>query len=173
MAGGGRWEGLLLVGQGEGWSSQTEQNPAKPPGKEKEVGEGGLEAGTGMGDGSAMTSQGLLPVVPSCRCTCLVQTRGPWGAGAKPPPGLLQSHFQMRGSIPAEWGSQFPALTPLQEPAQRARRHQRLRILLPAANKTYLSLPSHSPCPPLRGDRAEGPPWPSPSIAGSLPAPIE
>lgn len=43
----------------------------------------------------------------------------------------------------------FPALIshPPPKPEQRAGRHQRLQILLPAANKTYLSLPSHSPCP--------------------------
>lgn len=46
----GRWlegggeTGLLLVGQGKAKSSQTEQRPAKPPGKEEEVGEGSLDA---------------------------------------------------------------------------------------------------------------------------------
>lgn len=63
---GGRWlegggeRGLLLVGRGKGKSSQTEQRPAKPPGKEEEVGEGSLDTDMGMGNASAMTKMPLI-----------------------------------------------------------------------------------------------------------------
>lgn len=88
------------------------------------------------------------------------------GTRAETPRSFLQTHFQMRGSIPAELRSQFPALIsslpplilpPPWKPEQRAGRHQRLRILLPAANKTYLSLPRHSPCPLSGGTEQKDP----------------
>lgn len=99
-------------------------------------------------------------------------------------PEAFSKHISIQptGSLPSERRSQFPALGsslpppishPPLKPEERAGRHQRPWIQLPAANKTYLSLPGCSPCPLSGGDKPEGPPWPSPSIAGSLPATIE
>lgn len=162
---GGRWlegggeTGRLLMGRGKGKSSQTERRPAESSGKGEEVGEGSSDTDMGIGDASAMTGMPLVAehhsrVVPPTSAHALVQ------------PGGLQRHLrafskpisiQPRGSIiPSEWRSRFAALGsslpppvshPPPKPEERAGRHQRLRIWLPAANKTYLCLPSRSPCP--------------------------
>lgn len=121
-----------------------------------------------MGDSSAMTLCSLPAAAPAC------STPEGWSRDTS---RLSPNPFPSRrgGSVPAERRAQFPALTcslpaPISDPprrrqGRRAGRHQRPRILLPAANKTYLSLPSHSPWPLSGGTEQKDPPWPSPSIA--------
>lgn len=79
---------------------------------------------------------------------------------------LKQSHPQLfpANLFPSTQGEALKVsistshLSPPPKPEERAGRHQRPWIQLPAANKTYLSHPACSPCPPLRGDKPAGPP---------------
>lgn len=152
------------------------------------MGEGSLDADVGMGNASAMTkmpliaedhSQWSLPAAAPAWSRlegCGVPAQRHLEASSKP------ISIQMRGRIPAEWRSQFPALNsslppPISHPPAKAGAEGRKA---PTASdpvtcgQQNLPVPSQPlPLPPLQGDRAEGPPWPSLSIAGSLPAMIE
>lgn len=111
----------------------------------------------------------------------------PASAHALVQPGVLQRHpkafskpisIQPRGSVPSEGRSRFGALVsslpppishPPPKPEERAGRHQRPWIWLPASNKTYLSLPSNSPCPLSRGMDQKDPPGPPRASLGRCP----
>jgi len=114
-----------------------------------------------------------LPSGPSCLGTC----PGPGGKAAgcwsRDPEAFSNPiSIQLMGSVPSEWRSQFPTLSfslppptshPPLKPEERAGRHQRPPIRLPAANKTYLSLPAAPSAPSPGGTGQKDPPGPPPS----------
>lgn len=90
---------------------------------------------------------------------------------AETPRGFLQTHFQMRGSISAEWRSQFPALISSLPPPTPRRRQSRGQEGTNGCGSCYLR-PTKPTCPfpatppaPSPGARSRRSPRPSPSIA--------